>query len=74
MSIRAGQIFCTSMNRNQKDFGYPVPDDDELLGKAEVFYDLEGSGGDGCASMRKGISGWPTSIARNTGVTANYRP
>ena len=28
---------------------FPLPDDRDLLGKPELFYDLGGSGGDGCA-------------------------
>src|SRR4029079_7185152 len=36
-------------SQSQKILRYTVPDDNALLGKAEVFYDLGGSGGDGCA-------------------------
>lgn len=36
-------------SQSKKILRYPLPADNELLGKAEVFYDLGGSGGDGCA-------------------------
>jgi sugar lactone lactonase YvrE len=37
-------------SQSKKILRYALPDnDDDLLGKAEVFYDLGGSGGDGCA-------------------------
>jgi sugar lactone lactonase YvrE len=35
-------------SQSKKILRYPLPGDDELLGKPEVFYDLGGSGGDGC--------------------------
>ena len=35
-------------SQTQKILRYALPADDELLGKAELFYDLGGSGGDGC--------------------------
>lgn len=35
-------------SQSKKILRYEVPGDNELLGKAEVFYDLGGSGGDGC--------------------------
>src|SRR6185436_13109213 len=35
-------------SQTQKILRYALPADDELLGKAEQFYDLGGSGGDGC--------------------------
>ncbi len=36
-------------SQSKKILRYPLPADNELLGKPEVFYDLGGSGGDGCA-------------------------
>jgi len=36
-------------SQSKKILRYPVPADTELLGKPEFFYDLGGSGGDGCA-------------------------
>jgi sugar lactone lactonase YvrE len=36
-------------SQTKKILRYALPTDDELLGEAELFYDLGGSGGDGCA-------------------------
>ncbi len=36
-------------SQSKKILRYPLPADNELLGKPELFYDLGGSGGDGCA-------------------------
>jgi sugar lactone lactonase YvrE len=36
-------------SQSKKILRYRLPADDQLLGKPEVFYDLGGSGGDGCA-------------------------
>lgn len=36
-------------SQSKKILRFPLPADDEKLGKPEVFYDLGGSGGDGCA-------------------------
>lgn len=36
-------------SQSKKILRYPLPADNELLDKPEVFYDLGGSGGDGCA-------------------------
>ncbi|HEX7897845.1 MAG TPA: SMP-30/gluconolactonase/LRE family protein [Planctomycetota bacterium] len=36
-------------SQSKKILRYPLPADDQLLGKPEVFHDLGGSGGDGCA-------------------------
>ena len=36
-------------SQTKKILRYALPADNELLGKPEVFFDLEGSGGDGCA-------------------------
>src|SRR5262249_28282417 len=44
----AGKYLYLIESQSNKILRYPVPDDNELLGKAEVFYDLGGSGGDGC--------------------------
>jgi sugar lactone lactonase YvrE len=35
-------------SQSKKILRYPLPADDELLGKPEEFFDLGGSGGDGC--------------------------
>jgi gluconolactonase len=35
-------------SQSKKILRWPLPADDELLGKAEEFFDLGGSGGDGC--------------------------
>ena len=35
-------------SQSKKILRYPLPADNELLGKPELFYDLGGSGGDGC--------------------------
>jgi sugar lactone lactonase YvrE len=45
----AGQFLYVIESQTKKILRYPVPADDELLGKAEGFFDLGGSGGDGCA-------------------------
>ncbi|MDX1946708.1 MAG: SMP-30/gluconolactonase/LRE family protein [Pirellulaceae bacterium] len=36
-------------SQSKKILRYALPADDDLLGPAELFYDLGGSGGDGCA-------------------------
>ena len=36
-------------SQSQKILRYPLPADNELCGKPELFFDLGGSGGDGCA-------------------------
>jgi len=36
-------------SQSKKILRYPLPDDHELCVAPEVFYDLQGSGGDGCA-------------------------
>jgi len=41
-------------SQTKKILRYALPADDELLGKAEEFYDLGGSGGDGCAFDEEG--------------------
>jgi sugar lactone lactonase YvrE len=45
----AGKFLYVIESQSKKILRYPVPADDELLGKPETFYDLGGSGGDGCA-------------------------
>jgi sugar lactone lactonase YvrE len=44
----AGKFLYLIESQSNKILRYPVPDDDALLGKPEVFFDLGGSGGDGC--------------------------
>lgn len=45
----AGRFLYVIESQSQKVLRWPVPADDDLLGRPEVFYDLGGSGGDGCA-------------------------
>lgn len=45
----AGKYLYVIESQSKKVLRYPVPADNELLGKPEVFFDLGGSGGDGCA-------------------------
>src|SRR6185369_11319918 len=45
----AGKYLYVVESQSKKILRYAVPADDQLLGKAELFYDLGGSGGDGCA-------------------------
>lgn len=45
----AGKFLYVIESQSKKILRYAVPADSELCGKAEVFYDLDGSGGDGCA-------------------------
>jgi sugar lactone lactonase YvrE len=44
-----GKFLYVIESQTKKVLRYPVPADDELLGRPEEFYDLGGSGGDGCA-------------------------
>ncbi|HEX3150742.1 MAG TPA: SMP-30/gluconolactonase/LRE family protein [Gemmataceae bacterium] len=44
----ASKFLYVIESQTQKILRYAIPADDETLGKAEVFYDLGGSGGDGC--------------------------
>jgi sugar lactone lactonase YvrE len=44
----AGKFLYVIESQTKKILRYPIPADDEFLGKAEEFYDLGGSGGDGC--------------------------
>ena len=41
-------------SQSKKILRYALPPDNELLGKPEMFFDLEGSGGDGCAFDAEG--------------------
>ncbi|MCE9608122.1 MAG: SMP-30/gluconolactonase/LRE family protein [Planctomycetia bacterium] len=41
-------------SQSKKILRYALPADDELLGKPETFYDLGGSGGDGCVFDAEG--------------------
>jgi gluconolactonase len=45
----ASKFLYVIESQSQKILRYELPADDELLGKATEFYDLGGSGGDGCA-------------------------
>jgi len=45
----ASKFLYVIESQSKKIVRYPLPDDDSLPGPAEPFYDLEGSGGDGCA-------------------------
>lgn len=45
----AGKYLYVIESQSKKILRYPVPADNDLLGKPEDFYDLGGSGGDGCA-------------------------
>lgn len=45
----ASKFLYVIESQTQKILRYAIAADDELLGKAEEFYDLGGSGGDGCA-------------------------
>jgi sugar lactone lactonase YvrE len=45
----ASKFLYVIESQTQKILRYALPADDELLGKAEEFYNLGGSGGDGCA-------------------------
>ncbi len=45
----ASKFLYVIESQTQKILRYDLPADDELLGKATEFYDLGGSGGDGCA-------------------------
>ncbi len=44
----ANQYLFVIESQSKKILRYTLPADDDLLGPAEVFYDLGGSGGDGC--------------------------
>ena len=44
----AGKFLYLIESSSKKILRYPIPEDRDLLGKPETFYDLGGSGGDGC--------------------------
>lgn len=44
----SGKHLYVIESQSKKILRYAIPGDNELLGKPEVFYDLGGSGGDGC--------------------------
>ncbi len=44
----ASKFLYVIESQSKKILRYPLPGDNELLGKPELFYDLGGSGGDGC--------------------------
>ncbi len=44
----ASKFLYVIESQSKKILRYPLPADNELLGKPELFYDLGGSGGDGC--------------------------
>jgi gluconolactonase len=50
----AGKFLYVIESQSKKILRYPVPADDEPLGKAETFFDLGGSGGDGCVFDAEG--------------------
>jgi sugar lactone lactonase YvrE len=45
----AGRFLYVVESQSKKVLRYAIPSDNELLGRPELFYDLGGSGGDGCA-------------------------
>lgn len=50
----SGKFLYVIESQTKKVLRYAVPADDKPLGKAEEFYDLGGSGGDGCAFDAEG--------------------
>ena len=50
----AGKFLYVIESQSKKILRYPVPADNDLLGTPDVFYDLGGSGGDGCAFDAQG--------------------
>ncbi len=59
----AGKFLYVVESQSKKVLRYAVPADNELLGKPELFYDLGGSGGDGCAFDASGNL-WVTDFHR----------
>ncbi len=55
-------------SQSKKILRYPLPADNELLGKPAVFYDLGGSGGDGCTFDAQGNL-WVTDFHRPETMT-----
>jgi gluconolactonase len=49
-----GKFLYVMESQTKKVLRYAVPADDQPLGKAEIFYDLGGSGPDGCAFDAEG--------------------
>ncbi len=45
----ASKFLYVIESQSKKILRYALPGDDDILGKPDVFYDLGGSGGDGCA-------------------------
>lgn len=60
----ASKFLYVIESQTKKILRYALPGDDELCGKPELFYDLGGSGGDGCAFDAAG----------NLWVTDYHRP
>lgn len=50
----AGKFLYLIESQSKKILRFPLPADDQPLGAPEVFYDLGGSGGDGCAFDAEG--------------------
>ena len=50
----ASKFLYVIESQSKKILRYPLPDDRDRLGEPEVFYDLGGSGGDGCAFDAEG--------------------
>ncbi|HEV3384807.1 MAG TPA: SMP-30/gluconolactonase/LRE family protein, partial [Gemmata sp.] len=50
----AGKYLYVIESQSKKILRYPLPADNELLGKSEEFFDLGGSGGDGCVFDAEG--------------------
>jgi len=59
----ASEFLLVIESQSKKVLRYKLPADDELLGKPEVFYDLGGSGGDGCTFDEQGNL-WVTDFHR----------
>jgi polyhydroxybutyrate depolymerase len=50
----ASQFLYVIESQSKKILRYPLPADNELLGPPELFYELGGSGGDGCSFDESG--------------------
>lgn len=59
----ASKFLYVIESQSKKILRYELPADEELLGKPELFYDLGGSGGDGCAFDAEGNL-WTTDFHR----------
>lgn len=64
----ASEFLYVVESQSKKILRYQLPGDEELLGKPEVFYDLGGSGGDGCAFDAEGNL-WVTDFHRPETMT-----